>query len=65
MIRSYGGSGIDLGPQLARRLAGARLRKCQKTGGQGGMVRASGEDNYFRSYLPLAKRAGGYCFRNF
>ena len=65
MKRSYGGSGIDLGPQLARRLAGARLQKCQKTGGQGGVVRASGEDKDFRSYLLLAKRAGGCCFRNF
>jgi hypothetical protein len=26
------------------------------------MVRASGEDKYFRSYLLLAKRAGGCCF---
>src|SRR5271156_1978194 len=65
MKRSYGGSGIDLGPQLARRLAGARLQKCQKIGGQGGVVRASGEDKDFISYLLLAKRAGGCCFRNF
>jgi len=63
--RSYGGSGIDLGLQLARRLAGAGLQKCRKTGGQGGVARASGEDKYFRSYLLLAKRAGGCCFSNF
>src|SRR5271169_2489601 len=65
MERSYGGSGIDLGPQLARRLAGARLQKCRKTGGWGGVARASREDKDFRSYLLLAKRAGGCCFRNF
>jgi hypothetical protein len=29
------------------------------------MVRASGEDKYFKSYLLLARRAGGYYFRNF
>jgi hypothetical protein len=29
------------------------------------MVRASGEDKYFRSYLLLARRTGGYYFRNF
>src|SRR5256714_14494622 len=63
--RSYGGSGIDLGLQLARRLAGAGMQKCRKTGGQGGVARASGGDKYFRSYLLLAKRAGGCCFSNF
>jgi hypothetical protein len=41
------------------------IEKYRKTGGQGRIVRAYGEDKDFKSYLLLAKRAGGYYFRNF
>jgi hypothetical protein len=42
-----------------------QLIKISKIGGQGGTMRVSGEDKDFRYYLLLAKRMGGYCFRNF